>query len=127
MGRAWIVIAVAALAACGGIKEEEDRQKDIGQQTADITSDTQALGDASAAVNEVIRVQDDCEAARPLIPSRERRARHGVRARAHGDGADHARRPEEPAADDRLGLRRLAGRARRTTCRSRARACGRAG
>ena len=27
------------------------------------------LGDASAAVNEVIRVQDDCEAARPLIPA----------------------------------------------------------
>ena len=69
MGRAWIVIAVAALAACGGIKEAEDRQKDIGQQTADITADTQALADASAAVNEVIRVQDDCEAARPLIPA----------------------------------------------------------
>jgi CHASE3 domain sensor protein len=65
--RAWIVLA-AALTACGGVKEAEDRQKDIGQQTADITSDTRVLGEASAAVNEVIRVQDDCEAARPLIP-----------------------------------------------------------
>ena len=69
MGRAWIVVAAAAaLAACGGIKDEQDRQKDIGQQTADIASDTRTLEDASAAVNELIRVQDDCDAARPLIP-----------------------------------------------------------
>jgi hypothetical protein len=68
MGRAWIVAAAVVIAACGGIKQEEARQKDIGQQTADITSDTQVLGDASAAVNELIRVQDDCEAARPLVP-----------------------------------------------------------
>jgi hypothetical protein len=67
MRRGWIVLAVA-LAACGAVEKEEDRQKDIGQQTADITSDTRVLADASAAVNELIRVQDDCEAARPLIP-----------------------------------------------------------
>ena len=71
MRYAWIVAAAVAIAACGGIKQEEDRQKDIGQQTADITSDTQVLGDASAAVNDVIRVQDDCEAARPLVPKAE--------------------------------------------------------
>ena len=65
--RAWMVVAVA-LAGCGAVKDEENRQKDIGQQTADITSDTHVLGEASAAVNDVIRVQDDCEAARPLIP-----------------------------------------------------------
>jgi hypothetical protein len=65
--RAWIVLALA-VTACGGVKKEEDRQKDIGQQTADISSDTRVLGDASAAVNEVVRVQDDCDAARPLIP-----------------------------------------------------------
>jgi len=65
--RAWIVLAVA-LTGCGAVKDEESRQKDIGQQTADISSDTQVLGDASAAVNDVIRVQDDCDAARPLIP-----------------------------------------------------------
>ena len=67
MRNAWIFLAVA-LAACGAVKQEEDRQKDIGQQTADITSDTQVLGEASAAVNDLIRVQDDCEAARPLVP-----------------------------------------------------------
>ena len=67
MRGAWIVLA-GALVACGGVKQEEDRQKDIGQQTADISADTRVLGDASAAVNDVIRVQDDCEAARPLIP-----------------------------------------------------------
>ena len=67
--RGWVLLgAVAAVAACSPVKNEEDRQKDIGQQTADITSDTRVLADAQAAVNEVIRVQDDCEAARPLIP-----------------------------------------------------------
>lgn len=63
-----LVIAVAcALAACGGVKQEQERQKDIGQQTADITSDTRVLEDASAAVNEVIRNQDNCDVARPAI------------------------------------------------------------
>ena len=65
--RAWIVVAVA-LAGCGAVKDEESRQKDIGQQTADISSDSRVLGEASGAVNDLIRVQDDCEAARPLIP-----------------------------------------------------------
>ena len=58
-----------ALAGCGGIKEAEQRERNIGDQTADITSDTRVLGDASAAVNAVIRVQDDCEQARPLLPA----------------------------------------------------------
>ena len=57
-----------ALAACSPVKNEEDRQKDIGQQTADISSDTRVLADAQAAVNEVIRNQDDCAAARQAIP-----------------------------------------------------------
>jgi hypothetical protein len=66
--RASIVLVLAvALTGCGAVKDEENRQKDIGQQTADITSDTQVLGDASAAVNDLIRVQDDCEQARPLV------------------------------------------------------------
>ena len=66
--RVWILVA-EVLAGCGPVKDAENRQKDIGQQTADISSDTRVLGDASAAVNAVIRVQDDCEAARPLIPA----------------------------------------------------------
>jgi hypothetical protein len=65
--RAWIVLAVA-LAGCGAVKNEENRQKNIGQQTADISSDTRVLGEASAAVNDVLRVQDDCDAVRPLVP-----------------------------------------------------------
>ena len=66
--RAWVVLAVV-VAGCGGVKEAEDRERNIGDQTADISSDTRVLGDASAAVNAVIRVQDDCEQARPLIPA----------------------------------------------------------
>lgn len=66
--RAWIIFALA-LAGCGQVKDAENRQKNIGQQTADISSDTRVLGEASAAVNAVIRVQDDCEAAKPLIPA----------------------------------------------------------
>jgi hypothetical protein len=70
--QAWAVLAMAvALSGCGGVKDAEQRERNIGDQTADITSDTRALGDASAAVNAVIRVQDDCEAARPLIPAAE--------------------------------------------------------
>ena len=65
--RAWIVL-VAVLAACGPVRQEEKRQRNIGDDTADIASDTRTLGEASAAVNEVIRVQDDCEQARPLVP-----------------------------------------------------------
>jgi hypothetical protein len=60
-----------ALAGCGGIEEAEKRERNIGDQTADITSDTRVLGDASAAVNAVLRVQDDCAQARPLIPAAE--------------------------------------------------------
>jgi hypothetical protein len=66
--RALVVLAVAFI-GCGAVKDEESRQKDIGQQTADISSDSRVLGEASAAVNEVLRVQDDCAAARPLIPN----------------------------------------------------------
>ena len=66
--RAFVVLGVA-LAACGGIKEAEQRERNIGDQTAAISSDTRVLGDASAAVNAVVRVQDDCEQARPLIPA----------------------------------------------------------
>ena len=65
--RAWLVLVVA-LTGCGAVKNEENRQKNIGQQTADISSDTRVIGEASAAVNEVIRIQDDCDAVRPLIP-----------------------------------------------------------
>jgi hypothetical protein len=78
--RACAVLALS-FAACGGIKEAEKRDRDIGQQTADITSDRQVLGDASAAVNEVIRNQDDCDVARPAITKAitklDEAARHG--------------------------------------------------
>lgn len=70
--RAWIVTVFAvALAGCGGIEKAEQRERNIGDQTADISSDTRVLGDASAAVSAVIRVQDDCAQARPLIPAAE--------------------------------------------------------
>jgi hypothetical protein len=65
---AWIVLVAVVAAACGAVKNEEKRQRNIGDDTADIASDTRTLGEASAAVNEVIRVQDDCEQARPLVP-----------------------------------------------------------
>ena len=67
MRQGWLVLA-AALAACSPVKDAEDRQKDIGQTTADITSDTRVLESAQSAVNEVVRSQDDCAAARAAIP-----------------------------------------------------------
>jgi hypothetical protein len=61
----WL-LAVLLAAACGG-KKDEPPAKDIGQQTADITADTQTLREANAAVNEVVRNATDCEAAKPAM------------------------------------------------------------
>lgn len=65
----WATVLVLVVTGCGGASEKsaEPADKNIGQQTADITADTRLLREASAAVNEVLRNQDDCAAARPAI------------------------------------------------------------
>ena len=61
-----LLVVVLASAGCG--KGESPPSKDIGQQTADITADTQLMRETSAAVNEVVRNATDCDAARAAIP-----------------------------------------------------------
>jgi hypothetical protein len=63
--RAHVAVLAAALftLACGK-KEDPAAAKELGQQTADITADTQTLREASAAVNEVVRNAPDCAVAR---------------------------------------------------------------
>jgi DNA repair exonuclease SbcCD ATPase subunit len=56
-----------AIVACGKSeqqKAQEEAARDLGAQTADIAADTRLLGDAQAAVNEVVRNAPDCEAAK---------------------------------------------------------------
>jgi hypothetical protein len=61
--RACVVILGAALLAGACKPESAQVGKDVGEASAD----TAVLKTASAAVNELLRVADDCEAARPEL------------------------------------------------------------
>jgi hypothetical protein len=62
------LFAVALVALLGtGCKEKELPKEGLGQDTADITSDTSVLREAQGAVNEVLRNAADCELAKPHI------------------------------------------------------------
>jgi hypothetical protein len=70
-----LVLAVAALAACGpGAREAPPpaQDKDIGAQ-ADVVSDTDALRAANAAAGDVVRAAGDCEAVKAALPEAQRR------------------------------------------------------
>jgi CHASE3 domain sensor protein len=54
-------------ALLGGCQKSKDEPKNLGEQMADVTVDTQVMRDAQAAVNEVIRASSDCELAKPAI------------------------------------------------------------
>ena len=69
-GLVAVALSTLALFGCG---EKKERSDDIGVQTGRIASDTRVLGDAQAAVNEVVRNGADCEAARPAIPEANRK------------------------------------------------------
>jgi hypothetical protein len=77
-------VLVAACAACGKkqdvpAQQESPDVKGLGQSTADITADTRTMGEASAAVNDVVRNAGDCDAARPLIPAATARLEDAAR------------------------------------------------
>jgi hypothetical protein len=63
-----VLVLAAAVVALGCAKKEDAAAKDIGQQTADITADTETLKEANAAVSEVVRNAGECEAARAAVP-----------------------------------------------------------
>jgi hypothetical protein len=47
--------------------------KDIGAQAADVVSDTDALREANAAANPVVRAAGDCDAVKAALPEANRR------------------------------------------------------
>jgi hypothetical protein len=65
--------AAALLAACARDKAPEPKADDIGAQTARIANDTEVLGDAQAAVNEVVRNAPDCEVAKASMAEANRK------------------------------------------------------
>jgi hypothetical protein len=65
--RGVVAALCASLALACGPQKDETAAKELGQQTADITADTQILREGNAAVNEVIRNATDCAVARPAI------------------------------------------------------------
>ena len=67
--RALAVVLVLLSLACS--KKPEPAK--VGTDVGDINADTQNLQEASAAVNEVLRLADDCEAARPLFGEARRK------------------------------------------------------
>jgi len=60
---AWVVVAMLAAAACSG-----EKKRDIGQDTANIVSDTNVMEEAEAAANAVIRNASDCDAVKATLP-----------------------------------------------------------
>jgi PBP1b-binding outer membrane lipoprotein LpoB len=70
---AAVLCAAAVLAGCAGEKAPEPKADDIGAQTARIANDTQVLGEAQAAVNEVVRNAPDCEVAKASMAEANRK------------------------------------------------------
>ncbi len=62
-----VALAVALVSACSGTPPKES-PGGLGQQAADITSDTQTLRAAQAAVNEVVRNTQDCPLVNQSLP-----------------------------------------------------------
>ncbi|HEY7412844.1 MAG TPA: hypothetical protein VII13_19035 [Vicinamibacteria bacterium] len=76
------VLACLLAVAC----KQEPAQ--IGKDTANIAADAQTLRAAQTAVNDVLRAQSDCDAARPLIAdAREALDEAGRRVRTAGGQA----------------------------------------
>jgi hypothetical protein len=63
LGACVVILGAAVLA--GACKPESAQ---VGKDVGEATADTEVLKAASAAVNELVRVSDDCELARPLMP-----------------------------------------------------------
>lgn len=64
---AWVVVAVLAAAACS------EKKRDIGQDTANIVSDTNVMEEAEAAANAVIRNASDCDAVKATLPEADQK------------------------------------------------------
>jgi len=61
------LLAALVLAACAG-PEPAAPGKGVGEQAADVVSDTDVLKAANAASGEVVRAAGDCEAVKAALP-----------------------------------------------------------
>jgi hypothetical protein len=68
MRRAWVVVALFAAVACSS-----EKKHDIGQDTANIVSDTNVMEEAEAAANSVIRNASDCDAVKATLPEADQK------------------------------------------------------
>ncbi|HET9314930.1 MAG TPA: hypothetical protein VFQ51_05045 [Vicinamibacteria bacterium] len=62
--------AMAVLLATGACS---DKKRDIGQDTANIVSDTNVMEEAEAAANSVIRNASDCDAVKATLPEADQK------------------------------------------------------
>jgi hypothetical protein len=62
-----VVVALVAAAACS------EKKRDIGQDTANIVSDTNTMEQAEAAANAVIRNASDCDAVKATLPEADQK------------------------------------------------------
>lgn len=64
---AWALVALLAATACS------EKKRDIGQDTANIVSDTNVMEEAEAAANAVIRNAADCDAVKATLPEADQK------------------------------------------------------
>jgi hypothetical protein len=63
-------LAFSVLAACGGGgPKPSPSPSGVGAQVKGMEQDIEAMREANAAVNDLIRASGDCDAAKPLIPA----------------------------------------------------------
>lgn len=67
MRGAWVAVALVAAVACS------EKKRDIGQDTANIVSDTNVMEQAEAAANAVIRNASDCDAVKATLPEADQK------------------------------------------------------
>ena len=72
MKRLLAVILAAGLAGACAEETAKAKKEGLGKATADAANDTQVLGKAEAAANEVLRNPSDCEAVKAALPEANR-------------------------------------------------------
>jgi hypothetical protein len=66
------LLFAAILAAACGDPTAEAKKEGLGKATADASNDTQVLGKAESAANEVLRNPADCDAVKAALPEANR-------------------------------------------------------
>jgi hypothetical protein len=67
-----VLVVLLGLVSCRG-GNSEGETKNVGQQVADITTDTAVMKEAQAASNQLIQNAGDCEAVKAALPDVSRK------------------------------------------------------